>query len=499
MAKKSQINSNKKNVTSATFKGMFWSFSGTSIQGLSQFIVLIVLTRTISPEAFGIVSAALVVISFSSIFSSLGVSSAIVQRPILKETHVTTGFTISLSLGIILSTILWLINPFVSMFFNIDELKPVLKVFSLVFIIQGFSLVSLSLLQREMKFKIIAKIQVMSYVIGYGLVSITLALIGFSYWSLIIGHLAQNILNTLFLVQAKPISKKVGIDKEAFNELMFFGGGHTIARIFNYFAIQGDNLMVGRLLGARDLGLYGRAYQLMVMPATLFGQVVDKVLFSAMSQVQSNKEKLLKSYKVGLISIALITMPLSVFIILLAEEIILILFGNEWTEVVMPFQILTFGMFFRTSYKISDSIARSTGFVYRRAWRQVVYAFLVVFGAYVGHFWGLNGIVVAVVIALMCNFTLMAHLSLKILNMRWNTFIHLHIPSIVLSMLVYIQLSISYPYLDSFLNSVFLILALSLVLTILTLTIPMVLFSKWFLQEEGIWLIHKLLNFVKNR
>lgn len=491
--------SNDKSITNKTFNGLFWSFSGTGLQGILQFTVLIVLTRTITPEAFGVVSAALVVIGFTSIFSSLGVSSALVQRPDINEGHISTGFSLSLILGITLSIILWIITPLISLFFDIQELDLVIRVFSILFILQAFSVVSLSLLQREMNFKVIAKIQVFSYMFGYGLVSITLALLGFSYWAMVIGYVVQNVINTCLLVRAKPFSKKLIIKKKEFKELMFFGGGHTIARIFNYFAIQGDNLMIGRLLGARDLGLYGRAYQLMVMPATLFGQVVDKVLFSAMSQVQSSKEKLIKSFKVGILTIALLTMPTSVFVIVFAEEIIILLFGTKWIEVVIPFQILTFGMFFRTSYKISDSIARSTGYVYKRAWRQVIYALLVVFGAYVGHFWGLNGVVIAVVVALICNFLLMAHLSLKILNLSWRHFLELHLPSFILSVLVYTQFKFSYPYLNHFFNSNIVILLLSTFLFLFTLIIPILLFSRWFLKQEGIWILNRVLLYIRHR
>src|SRR5699024_11672517 len=102
-------------------------------------------------------------------------------------------------------------------------------------------------------------------------------------------------------------SMKFSLHKESAKELLFFGGGYTIARISNQFALQADNLVVGKWLGANALGLYSRAYQLMVMPANLFGQVMDKVMFPIMSQIQNKQEQLLQSYRIGITAIAFFT------------------------------------------------------------------------------------------------------------------------------------------------------------------------------------------------
>ena len=99
-----------------------------------------------------------------------------------------------------------------------------------------------------------------------------------------------------------------------------------------------------------------------------------------------------------------------------------VVLGPEWNAVVLPLQILAVGMLFRTGCKISDSLVRATGAVYRRSWRQTVYAVVVLLGAWVGQQWGLEGVAVAILITLAVNFFLMAQLALCLCNLSWRTF-----------------------------------------------------------------------------
>jgi hypothetical protein len=109
--------------------------------------------------------------------------------------------------------------------------------------------------------------------------------------------------------------------------------------------------------------------------------------------------------------------------------------GQICREVVLPLQILACCRLFRMSYKMSDSLARATGAVYRRAWRQVIYAALVLAGTYVGQFWGLPGVAVGVAIALIVNFLLMAHLSLQLTNLRTGDMVKAHKPGLLFGLI----------------------------------------------------------------
>src|SRR2546428_10592834 len=146
----------------------------------------------------------------------------------------------------------------------------------------------------------------------------------------------------------------------------------------------------------------------MAMPAILVGQVLDDVLFPAMAQVQTERERVGTPYRRCVAAVALFALPLSALVLILAPDIVYVLLGPKWGDVVLPFRILAIGTLFRTSYKVSDSLTRALGAVYRRAWREWTYAALVIGGAIIGQHWGLPGRAAAVLFALLANYLLTA-------------------------------------------------------------------------------------------
>ncbi len=468
-------------------------FTGSGVQAILQWLVLIVLARLLTPADFGLVSAALVVVGLSQNLSQLGVGPAVVQIPQLEARHLRTGFTMSVLFGFLLAGLIWLLSPYIADFFRMQELTPVLRALSWIFPFSGSSVMAESLLQRELHFRWLSGIQVVSYAVGYGVVGVSLAFLGFGVWALVSANLAQTLVKSTILLIVQPCPKRPQIERGAFRELMYFGGGFTLARISNYVALQGDNLVVGRWLGAAALGLYGRAYQLMVLPATLFGQVLDSVLFPAMAKVQDEPERLATAYRRGVALLGLLILPTSAATFMLAPELIQVFLGPAWRDAVVPFQILTVGMLFRTSYKMSDSLARATGAVYRRAWRQGVYAALVVGGAWIGQRWGITGVSYGVLGAITVNFFLMAELSLRLTAMTWKSLLEVHYPALSLTAIVCLEVwGVALLTKTLALPAIVLLSASGLVVAS-SLLVLLLLTPKFVLGRDGVWML-KMLN-----
>lgn len=410
---------------------MFWTASSNGLNAVLKVVVLIVLARLLTPADFGIVSAALIVIGFSAIFSQLGLGPALVQRRELEPRHIQTAFAASLAFGILLAGLLWATAPAIARFFHIEGSVEVLRALAWVFPIKGLSGVAECLVQRDLRFRWLATRDVLSYAFGYGLVGIALAWTGWGVWSLVIAQITQTVLNTAMLLTVRLPALRPLPSWRSFVELMNFGAGFTAARVANFMAQQGDNLVVGRMLGPQALGIYTRAYQLMAVPTTLFGDVLDRVLFPTMARVQGDPPRLAAAYLQAVASIALVMLPIGVIMTVLAPEVIVVLLGSRWVEVIPPFQVFAIGLLFRTSYKMSDSISRATGAVYRRAWRQAIYAGLVFAGAWVGSRWGVTGVSVGVLVSLVINFVLMADLSLAVAHTTWRRFAGAHVPAML--------------------------------------------------------------------
>lgn len=413
-----------------TFQGVAWNALGLGGRSVLQIAVLVVLARLISPEDFGIVAAALVVINLTTLLAEVGLGPALVQRPDLRDEHVRAAFTTLLVASLAIWGVVWWQSPWIAGLVGVPQLAGVLPVISSVLWIRNLT-VSEYLLARDLAFRRLAIIQLQSYALGYGVVAIGMAVAGAGVWAIVIGHVVGALTNSLLLWWRRRHSVRPGLAWRPLQELLSYGGGHMLARLAGYGAANGDNFVVARWLGAVALGLYGRAYQLMVMPSELFGAVVNRVLFPAMASIQHDQRRLARAYVTGSAVVALATVPVAAVGALTSREIVLVVLGPDWLALQAAFTIMVFGIVLRTGYKISDVVSQATGAVYRRALRQGVYAVLVVGGAMVGSRRGITGVAWATLLALTVNAALMAQLGMALTRTGWRRFLAAHLPGLI--------------------------------------------------------------------
>jgi O-antigen/teichoic acid export membrane protein len=422
--------------TERVLAGWLWLSTGSGIQGLLTVLTVAVLARLLTPADFGIVSAALLASNFSRVLPESVVGAALIQRPDLRPAHVRTAVSIALLTGVGTLVLLWILAPMLGTFFRIPALPPVLRTLACIQPVLAIGMVPEALLRRALRFRAVAHARAVSSAVGYGGLGTGLALLGARHWALVGGSVAQSMVMTALVLRAERCSLRPGLEGRAARELMSFSGGFLLARIGNYAAGNGDNLVVARWLGAAALGVYDRAYQLMAAPAMLLGQALDEVLFPAIAQVQADRPLLATAYRRAVTAVGLVMLPASVVLYVLAPELVVLLLGPGWTAVTVPFRILALGLLFRTSYKISDAFARALGAVYRRAWRQWMFAGLVIGGAVAGQRYGTAGVAWAVVLALAINFLLQAHLILRLVALDWRAFAGAHAPAVRVALLV---------------------------------------------------------------
>jgi O-antigen/teichoic acid export membrane protein len=423
-------------LTGRAMGGMFWTFSGTGVQVGVQLLAIMALGRLLTPTEFGLMGAASVVIGFSQIVSQVGVGPAIIQRQDLQPVHVRVAVTLSLVLGLVLGAAVFLGASQIAAFYRIPELEPVLRAVAVLFPLDGLNTVSKSLLTRQLRFRAYIALDAGSYILGYACVGVLLAWRGFGVWSLVIANITQSALRVVSMYAATRHPLRPSVDLRAGRTLLSFGLGHSMAQIGTLFSQQGDNLVVGRWLGPAALGIYGRAYNLMVMPASAFGRIVNRVLFPIMAQVQDQRHRLANAYERGLAIVAFLSLPISAFLWVVAPEFIPVILGPKWTEVVLPFRLFTISLMFRMASKISDACIKAAGVVYSWALLQFAYAGLVIAGAILGQRWGVAGVAVCVSIAMGLDWLNMAHLSRKVTGLPWRRFAAAHVPAICLSVLI---------------------------------------------------------------
>ena len=401
-------------LTQQTVSAFFWQSGVAAANVVVRAIILILLARYLPARDFGIVAAAMVVSNITRVVTQIGVNKAVIQRSVLSEEHVRSAFLVTVLMAAGATAILAIGAPLFAMPFKLPEVEPVIRLLSVLLLLNGITAVPMALTHRARRFRTSSIIEFLSFLFGYGCVGLILTFAGFGVWSLAfaeLGHAAARALMYL-LVERPPLGLR--LNRAALRDLFEVGSGFSAGQIGNLVATQVDYLLVGRLLGATALGLYSRAYQFLMLPAQLIGTATQTVLFPSIAAIQDQPERVARAYLRATGVVALTTLPISGALIILAPELVRLTLGPRWIGMTLPFQILIATLLFRTSYKISDSVSLALGSMIQRAWRQWIYAGAVALGAWAGAPWGLPGVSAGVGAAVALNFLMMLQLAMRV-------------------------------------------------------------------------------------
>ena len=319
--------------------GFKWSsFSQFGQQGL-QFLTFVILARLLDPSDFGLVSMATIVIGFGALFKDLGTSAAVIQRKILSEELLSSIYWVNVVFGLLVTITVYLLSPLVADFYKEARVEPLLRVLSLTFFISGLSILQQAILERALAFSKLAKVEIIAALIGSS-VGISSALLGYGAWSLVYQALAIAIMTTVLLWTASSWRPKLFFHWEEVIEVSSYSLNFTGFNIFNYFVRNTDYLLIGKFLGARDLGYYTVAYQIMLYPLQSVSAVIGRVMFPVYSTIQDDMARFRNAYLKVAGAIALVTFPMMFGLWALVEPFVLAVFGLQWKPVILLLMIL---------------------------------------------------------------------------------------------------------------------------------------------------------------
>lgn len=406
-------------------RAVSWTLVGNVASNVIRIVVVAALGRLLTPAEFGAIAASMTLIQLARIFRLLGVGHALVQRETIEPGHVESATTFSVLLGIGMCALVFALAPLVGDFYRIPELAPIVRGMSLMFAIRSLSTVAAALCQRDMQFRTLAMVDLVAYACGSA-AAIGFAAGGLGAWSMVYGYLIEASLITILLLAVRRPPLGLRARWVYLRDLLRFGVGMTVTQVSMLFAQQIDNVVVGRALGKTALGFYSRAYELVTYPAATFQSVAGTVLFSAFSRIQDDAERLGRAFRGGLFVNAIVLLPASTGLIVLAPEFIELLMGEGWDAAVLPFRIMAVSMLFRVSYRLSHIIAMSSGRLFALAMWQLVYGGMVLVGALIGVRWGIAGVACGTAIAIGVNFVTVSRLGLARTTLGWRGLVAAH-------------------------------------------------------------------------
>ncbi|HEV8429175.1 MAG TPA: lipopolysaccharide biosynthesis protein [Pyrinomonadaceae bacterium] len=327
-------------------------------QGLKFFVTLAatsIMARLLTPQDYGLIGMVAFVTGFVSMYKDLGLSAATIQKSEITAEQISTLFWVNLSLSLIITLLTMGIAPLVAWFYGEPRLTSITVVSSLGFLISGLAVQPEALLRRQMRYFALAITGIGSVIVGY-VVGIIMAWRGFSYWALVGSQLAVIITGTgmtlLFCRWVPGLPKR----RTGVRSMIRFGGNLTGFTTINYFSRNLDNLLIGRVVGAQQLGLYSRAYQLMALPIDQINEPMGSVAIPSLSRLKDSPESYRRAYLRMLEKIAMLTMPGVILMIITSDWIIHILLGPQWIGAVRIFVILGTSALFQP-------IANTTGWL----------------------------------------------------------------------------------------------------------------------------------------
>lgn len=310
-----------------------------AVKILVQFASVVVLSRLLSPEDFGITAAAAPLVAFLGIFQDFGFQQAIVQRQDISERDLTSIYWTVIALSVAVLAIMVAASPLIAWFFHDDRLMAVSIATALPLLVYAVGSVQMALLNRQGDFAALAINDIIVACLGLA-AAVLAAMAGLRYWSLVVGALASSAGSTVFvLLRAKWLPGRPSLRWPG-GGIMHFGSNLTGFTVVNFFSRNADNILIGHAWGGLELGLYDRAYKLLLLPLQNVAFPASRIMVPILSRVQANKPRLRELYLRAATHVSLATVPGMAAMVATGPHVVQLIFGPAWAGVAPIFVCL---------------------------------------------------------------------------------------------------------------------------------------------------------------
>lgn len=448
--------------------GMIWTFAEQFGSQIISFIISIFLARLLLPSDFGVIALFGIVMGVASSIIDGGLASSLIRSKNVDDRDYSTVFIFNLIISVVLYIIIYIIAPYFADFYNKPILTDIIRVYSIILVINAFVTVQRTHFTKAMNFKTAFKIQLPSLIVG-GITGVLLAYNGFGVWSLVYSAILQSI---IFAVQHWIYSSwrpKLIFDKEKFKYHFSFGYKMTLSGLLNILFINIYTIIIGKFFSIQQLGYYNRADSLKQLPVSNLSSALNKVTFPLFAKISHNDVKLREVYQKLMKLVIFIIAPVLALMVVSAEPLFRFLLTDKWLPAVPYFQILSIAGLLYPIHAYNLNIlqvkGRSDLFLKLEISKKIVIIIVVAVSIQFGIIGLLWGQVVSSTLAFFIN----THYTGKLLHYTaWQQIRDL-MPSIVLALICAICAALVHNYLLIGVNDFFTLISLSLIFVILYL------------------------------
>ena len=340
--------------------GIKWLSIGKLIAQLVRWVATILVIQRLAPEDFGIAALAQSLLSIFELFTTLGLNAAIVQTKELTRRDLQVIFGMIVLINLVLAAMLWFVAPVAAEFYGSPELTMILRVLTLTFFVVVFGSVSSGLLARDMNFRVIALSEIVSGVIGAG-VLLYLAYAGYGYWSLVWGGISIIAIGNLVKFIARPVIPIPVFNLMEARHFLTFGSLVMGSIIVRHLYVSLDVIIAGRLWTTEMLGVYAVALQLAVVPMNKIMPTIRQVAFPAYARNQTDRARV-SAYLVKSMVLAMaIGFPVFYGIGGVAPLIVPLVLSETWAAATLPIMVLCIVIPFRMMTELFEPPLNAIG------------------------------------------------------------------------------------------------------------------------------------------
>lgn len=371
---------------------------------LIQLIINSVLARLLTPDDYGIVAIITIFIGFFTIIADMGIGPAIIQYKDLNKRQISDIFIFTFFIAILISIVFIGFSYPLSIFYNNKVYIPLGIILSIGIFFNILNIVPNSLLLKDKQFKALGIRNVIVTMIG-GIITIVLALNGAKYYALVINSAFVGFLTFIFNYFYSKLKIYFSFSFESIKKIKDFSTYQFAFNFINYFSRNLDNLLIGKFMGQVALGYYDKAYKLMLYPVQNLTHVITPVLHPILSDYQNDRNRIYNEYVKIVKLLSLLGIFFSVFSFFASDEIINIMFGNQWSNSILSFKILSVSICIQMILSSSGTIFQATGETRKLFLAGAIGAIFNIIGIIVGVIMGkIEYVACGIVIAYIINF-----------------------------------------------------------------------------------------------
>lgn len=395
--------------------GMGWTFfQQFSTQGI-LFVVSIVLARLLLPAEFGLIAMIGILIAVGNTLVDSGLSLSLIRTVDADEEDFSTVFYFNLAFSILIYIIVFLIAPYVSLFYNQPILINVIRIYGLIFIINSFSTVQTTRLTKLMDFETQMKVSIPSLVVS-SVVGISMAYSGYGVWSLVISAVVRSTLNTVQLWFWSKWTPLWSFSTEKFRYHFNYGSKFLFSSILDIMFLNAYAIIIGKFFAPATLGYYNRADTLQQLPVLNISNVLNKVTFPLFVTIQDDDVRLKIVYSKIMKMVIFLVAPILIIMAFLAEPLFRFLFTEKWLPSVPYFQILCINGILFPIHSYNLAILKVKGYSSLFLKLEIFKKIMIVVIVAIAFQFGIYGLLYGSVVASLLAFFINTHYSGKFLN-----------------------------------------------------------------------------------